>query len=96
MIHRAQEFQRAHGKVVHVHESVLLYACHLAYVPQLGVLCVLQVLHYGTAGYGSCLEVLYAIALQVLHAEVLEQLAPGCLLVEYPVLHLEGNVLLLE
>ena len=50
-----------------------------------------QILQNGTSGNDTILQVVNTKALQRLHIEVAIELLVGCLLREYPVVHLKGT-----
>ena len=93
LLHRSHQLQAADGKTVHAHELILLDARERRDMINLCMLGYLQVLHDGTTGDDTILQVLHTEALQGLGLEVSQELLHGSLLGENPVVQFEGAIL---
>ena len=95
-LHRLKELKRADGELIQPHVFLFLQALERRNMIDIRVLRQLQILHDGTRGDDAFLEMLYAEAFQRLGTEMLQQLLPGVLLREHPVVELEDRELRAE
>ena len=95
-VHRREQFEAAHGKLVEAHIAVGFDAGEREYVGYVGVLGDVEVVQQRARGDDAQFEVLHAEAFEVLGAEVAQQPFGGRLLGEYPVVELEGEVTVAE
>ncbi len=64
LLHRSYKFQTTYGEAVHAYKLVFLYAREGRDMVNLGMLSNLKILHDGTAGDNTILQVFYTKALQ--------------------------------
>ena len=96
LVHRAEQFEAPHRKLVHPHIAVLLYLTDAANVADVCVLCLLQIEQHRTSRHHPILQVFHAITLQVLCAEVGQEFLAGRLVGVNPVVQFEGEELAAE
>ena len=71
VLHRVQQLKGAYGKAVEAHVAFLVDACERRYVAYVRVLGHLEVVEYRPGGHDAAAQMVYAKALERLHAEVL-------------------------
>ena len=92
LLHGIHQLERADGELVEAHIFLFLDAREAGDMTDLRVLGLLQVVQDGTCGNHTVVQMVHSKALQVLHAEVLQQLGPCRLVGEHPVVELEHTV----
>ena len=92
LLHRSYKFQTTYGEAVHAYKLVFLYAREGRDMVNLGMLSNLKILHDGTAGDNTILQVFHAKALQRLGLEMPQQFLASCLFCKHPVVQFESTV----
>ena len=85
VLHRSHQFETADGKAVHTHELILLNTGKCCNMIDLGMLGNLQILHDGSAGNDTVLQMFYTKTLQRFGLEMTEEFLSGSLFGENPV-----------
>ena len=85
VLHRSHQFQTADGKAVHTHELILLNTGKCCNMINLGMLGNLQILHDGSAGNDTILQMFYTKTFQGFGLEMTKEFLAGSLFGENPV-----------
>ena len=91
LVHAAEDFEIAHGEVVHPHIAFLVDARDGGDVADVGVVSIVKVVENGAGGRERRRHVIHAIAFEIFHLEMFAEPLKASLLIEHPVLQLEGE-----